>query len=103
MSEIINVPSIAWDDEIILEEIETFRRLNPDPLVVCINDDSMEPFLHKGDYVAGNRKYGDDIQKHLGLICIIETIDCLQLCRRLDKGKKTKILHIIMFKSINSG
>src|SRR3990167_352265 len=89
---IINTPEVKWDDEIILEEVEAFRHLNPDPIAIRINDDSMEPFLQRGDYVAGNKKYGSEIEKYVGLICIIETANCLQLCRRLDKDKDSKFV-----------
>lgn len=81
----INIPEVIWDDEIVLREVEAFRDLNPDPIAIRINDDSMEPLLCSGDYVAGNRRFGNDIEKYIGLICIIETADCQQLCRRLDK------------------
>ena len=92
LENIFNVPEVKWSDEIILEEIEAFRRLNPDPIAIRVNDDSMEPYLQQGDYVAGNRKYGHDMEKYVGLICIIETADCTQICRRLDKDKNNTFI-----------
>jgi transcriptional regulator with XRE-family HTH domain len=89
---IIHIPEVKWDDEIIFEEIETFRHLNPDPIAIIIPDDGMEPLFQEGNYVGGNKRYGSEIEKLVGSICIIETIDCMQLCRRLDKDKSGKYI-----------
>lgn len=68
-------------------EIETFNTVNSDPIVMTIPDDTMLPFYKAGDYVAGNKKYKEDINKYLGCNCIIETIEGITLCRKLAQGE----------------
>jgi len=85
----LEVPAVDWgEEEIILKEIETFCRVNPDPAILRVNDNSMAPYINSGDYVGGNKKYGNEIINFIGVICVIELSDHVQICRRLDKGKK---------------
>lgn len=64
---------ITWgEDETILKDIASFKKNNPDPIIMLISDTSMQPYYEYGDYVAGNKKYASDIEGLIGLNCIVE-------------------------------
>jgi DNA-binding transcriptional regulator YiaG len=85
--------NINQDKEIFLE-IETFKNVNTDPVILTISDESMYPFYNIGDYVGGNKKLKEDISQLIGCNCIIETAEGYTLCRKLLKSesKNTYIL-----------
>lgn len=80
---------VSWsEEESIFREIEFFKEINASPTVLLVQDKGMEPFFNRGDYVAGNKKYGDDIDSLKGLNCIIETNENEFYVRRLEEGRQ---------------
>ncbi len=74
---------ISWgEEESILLDIESFKANNPSPIVAIVTDASMLPKFSYGDYVAGNKTYGENIKKLIGTNCIVEMQD-KTLIRRL--------------------
>ncbi len=64
---------VDWgEEESILKDIESFKKNNPDPIVAIVADGSMLPKFSYGDYVGGNKVYGDDIKSLIGTNCIVE-------------------------------
>ena len=64
---------VTWgEEESILKDIESFKSNNHDPIVAIVPDGAMLPKYSYGDYVAGNKKYGNDIKMLIGLNCIVE-------------------------------
>lgn len=74
------------EDKIIVQELLTFRKLNPNVLDLIVSDDGMEPHYKTADYVAGKRRKGMDIDSLLEQDCIIETTDNELLLRRLKRS-----------------
>lgn len=74
------------EERAIVNELLAFRQHNPDAVEFIVADDGMSPFYTKGDYVAGKRRYHNDIEKLVGLDCIIETKENEVILRRLKAG-----------------
>lgn len=79
---------INLDEETaIYQELQTFKTHNPNPIIITVADDSMEPQFHSGDYVAGTRLcMPDEIARHLGQACIVELSDNTILPRHIHPG-----------------
>jgi transcriptional regulator with XRE-family HTH domain len=78
----------------ILHEIDSFETINPNPVVIAITDDGMEPLYKLGDYVAGNKKYEDEISCIIGTPCIVETAQGETFVRKLLYGKKAAVYNL---------
>lgn len=78
------------DEKSIKVEIEHFSQTAAEPLIMRVQDDAMEPFFLKGDYVAGNRIFGLKINQLVGQICIVQTVDGLILLRKIHSQHSEK-------------
>jgi transcriptional regulator with XRE-family HTH domain len=65
-------------------EMDYFNQLAIDPLVIRIQDNAMEPYFFKGDYIAGSRLYGNAIKQLVGKYAIVKTVSGLQLLRYIN-------------------
>lgn len=79
----------------VLREIEAFKVINPDPIVMMVSDDGMLPHYEPGDFVAGNKKTGDNIAKLIGTNCIIETNQGDIYFRKLLLGEKKNTFSLL--------
>lgn len=78
------------EEQAIYQELQAFKAHNPNPIIITISDDTMEPQYREGDYVAGVRlTKSEDIQKHLGEPCIVELSDHTILARYLHTDTKS--------------
>ena len=63
----------VWDEEeSILNDISAFKKNNPTPVVIIVQDDSMMPIFKPNDYVGGTKVVNKEIKKLIGLNCIVE-------------------------------
>ncbi len=76
------------EERAIVNELLAFRQHNPDAVEFIVPDDGMFPIYHKGDYVAGKRRYNETIGNVLGMDCIVETKENEVLLRRLKAGSQ---------------
>jgi hypothetical protein len=83
------------EEHALLKDIENFKETNLESIVAIIPDDSMLPLFASGDYVGGIKKYHDDINKLIGLNCIIEFKDKI-LVRKLIAGESTNTFSLII-------
>jgi len=95
MNEAIEFPSEILEDICILREIETFKAVNPDPIVIIISDNGMEPIYKIGDYVAGNKKINEEILSIIGENCIVETLQGDTFVRKILPGSKESIYNLV--------
>ena len=79
----------------ITDEILVFRKHFPDAISLLVNDDGTEPFYQPGDYVAGIKHYGNDIEKCIGLTCIVQTSDGKEMLRSLRKGENKRLYTLL--------
>lgn len=89
------LPNEMSEDFCILREIEAFKAINPDPLVVIISDNGMEPLYSIGDFVGGNKKSGPEIDNLIGENCIVVTLQGDNLVRKLIKGSKEQLYNLV--------
>ncbi|RDI41111.1 helix-turn-helix domain-containing protein [Aquicella lusitana] len=95
LQDISTLPNEMNEDICILREIEAFKAINPNPVVVIINDDGMEPIYSIGDFVGGNKKADLHIESLIGENCIIETFQGDTLVRKLLKGTKEQLYNLV--------
>lgn len=84
----INIAPNLEQKQQIERELEMFRFHNGNSVDLLISDNSMEPYFHAGDYVAGIKYTDQEIEKLCGSNCIIGTDDGQILLRRLEAGSK---------------
>ncbi|EKD45160.1 MAG: hypothetical protein ACD_70C00042G0001, partial [uncultured bacterium] len=78
------------EEQAIYQELQAFKTNNPNPIIITISDDAMEPQFRSGDYVGGVRlSKPEDIQSYLGQTCIVELADHTILARCLHAGNET--------------
>jgi DNA-binding transcriptional regulator YiaG len=70
----------------IIQELLAFHQDYPETgFDFIVPDDSMEPRFIKGEYVAGCRRHGKEIEKLIGLDCIVQTSAGDVLLRTIKK------------------
>lgn len=77
--------AIIPEDKAIIRELQTFRALNPGMLDTLIQDTGMLPHYKPGDYVAGRRRFGEEIKSLIGSNCIVELNTNEILLRRIQR------------------
>jgi transcriptional regulator with XRE-family HTH domain len=93
------------EEQAIYQELQTFKSHNPNPIIITVADDAMQPQFYCGDYVGGIRfTKHEEIQKYLGTACIIELADHTILPRYLHVGNEaeTYTLSCTNFQSKNA-
>jgi hypothetical protein len=71
----------------IAQELGFFQQLHANAIDIIVQDDSMQPYFFQGDHVAGIRYFAQDINKLVGLNCIVQLQTGEILVRKLNKGK----------------
>lgn len=71
----------------IIKEIMAFQSCHKNTTYIEIQDDGMLPIYEKGDFIAGIKKYGDEINFLLRENCIVQTTDGNQVARCLRASK----------------
>lgn len=87
--------------EIILKEIMVFQSFYPDAVYIEIKDDALSPLYVIGDYVAGIRVFGENINAIVNQACIVQLTNGEILCRYLREGY-TKDKYQLLATNINS-
>lgn len=83
------------EDEIILKEVTFFEKTNPNPMIVVISDDTMEPFFSIGDYVGGNLIPGKFARRYVGSLCIVELKNKEIYIRMVKFGTKPNLYNLV--------
>ena len=77
------------EEQAIYQELQTFKTHNPNPIIITVSDDAMEPQFRYDDYIAGTRlTKPEDIQRYFGYACIVELSDHTILPRCLQIGSE---------------
>ena len=90
------------EEQAIYQELQAFKSHNPNPIIITVSDDAMEPQFRAGDYVGGIRlNKAEDIAAHLGEPCIVELADHTILPRYIhaDSESGTYTLSCTNFQS----
>lgn len=91
----VNLGNIRDVNELILKEIMVFQGLYPNTAYTQIKDDALTPNYSKEDYVAGIKYFGNDIEKIINQICLVELATGEVLVRYLKKGNKKSIYQLL--------
>lgn len=83
------------EEERVAEQLKLFCDLNPNTLDMRVPDNTMEPYFHAGQVVAGRKRTGKEIEKLLNKPCIIELADNTKVLRYLRKGAKPNSYHMV--------
>ncbi len=79
------------EDKAIIQELLTFRNLNPGFIDLVVADDGMAPQYDMNDYVGGKRRMGDEMTRLIGIDCIVETSNNEILLRRIKAGSRAGV------------
>lgn len=79
----------------IVQELLTFRKMNEFAVDFQIKDDGMAPHYNIGDYVAGKRRFNENLSSLIGFDCIVQTASNEILFRRLTEGKNPGVFNLI--------
>ena len=79
----------------ITQELLYFRQKYAESIDMVVPDDAMLPRYQTGDYVAGVRRYRQDIEKVCGEICIIQTSYHGPMIRELIPGEEPGRYHLM--------
>ncbi|MCH9769383.1 MAG: helix-turn-helix domain-containing protein [Gammaproteobacteria bacterium] len=74
------------EEENIYRETQFFKDNTPNPIILTIADDAMEPYYSVGDYVGGSRLSAEEMARYVNTACIVELENNLILPRYLQKG-----------------
>lgn len=86
--------TVIDDDKDITNELNYFIQHHPHAAYFVVQDDAMEPLYCKGDYIAGNQRYGKAIDELVGKNCIVETKTGDKYVRFLRQGSKPNVYHL---------
>ena len=76
------------------QELLYFNQNNSDSIYMVVADDSMCPRYKKGDFVAGNRRYQQEIESAIGFNCIVQTVEGGTMIRNLRAGDEPDRYHL---------
>lgn len=85
------LPSEKYDahsisSNLIEREFLVYKEFYENAVLEKVEDDSLLPQFKKGDYLAGVKKYGEEIKFVIDRLCIIQTIDGRRLIRYIKEG-----------------
>jgi len=84
-----------WDDEIAAQqEINFFLKANRNAIVLLVNDKSMEPYFNVGDYVGGKKRFVENINSIVGMDCIVQLKNKIQLIRHVKNCNKPDVFNL---------
>lgn len=89
-------PAIIYSqDALINNELKLFSQQYQESIHYQINDDGLAPFYLPGDYVAGVKRYGQDIASLIGKSCIVQTGNGEIFTRQLRASNTAGAFHLM--------
>lgn len=81
-----NADSEERVDSLILKEFSIYQNATKNAVLIEITDDGLSPNYQIGDFVAGEKKFNDEIELTVDQVCIVKTIDGKKLIRYVKQG-----------------
>ena len=75
-------------DSLIQKEFFVYQDAIKNAVLIEVTDDGLSPDYQVGDFLAGEKKFNDDIELTVGQVCIVETTDWKQLVRYIKQEEK---------------
>ncbi len=94
---LVNRSAPLSEEAKITQELRLFHQLNKDAVDLIVPDNAMEPAFLKGDCVAGRRYFDKEMEKAVGLPCIVHTASGQVLLRLLEEGDKPDLYTLAGF------
>lgn len=90
-------PEISHEDEqaFCQQDLDFFCQANKNAIFHVINDDSVEPYFHAGETVAGTMCFGEDIKQCVHQLSIVRTIQGQQYVCLLKESDTPHCYNII--------
>ncbi len=79
------------EETAIRNELLTFRKYNLDAIDMKVTDDGMGHHYSIGDYIGGQRQFGENISQCVNYDCIVETTTDEFFFRRLRAGSTSDV------------
>ena len=95
LQDVSELPNEMNEDICILREIEVFKAINQNSIVVLVNDNGMEPIYSIGDFVGGSKKIEQQIESLIGENCIIETLQGDTFVRKLLRSNNGQLYNLV--------
>lgn len=83
------------DDVALIEELKVFYKFHQNAVDAKIIEDALAPCYLVGQHVAGEKLFNIDINKAIGMACIIQTQDGQQFIRQLEEGTNKGCYNLI--------
>jgi transcriptional regulator with XRE-family HTH domain len=90
----VNEHIFEAETNIITKEILLFRQNHENSIDIVVADDGMQPLWSAGDYIAGVKRYQDDIRNTIGKYCIVQTHEYGNLFRKLTQGEDENLYNL---------
>ena len=91
LSNVLNINekrlSITTEDQDIMKELQLFKKHYQNTIELQLPDDGMAPFFTAGDYVAGIRVHGKQINQLINYNCIVQLKNGNILFRTIKQGE----------------
>jgi hypothetical protein len=81
--------------EKITKELKAFRENEVDSVNTIIQDEALNPNILPGDWVAGIRHIGKEIEDVIGYACIVQITPDKTVTRKIKKGSKSGLFKLV--------
>lgn len=81
--------------KLILKEFSIYQDATKNAVLMEVTDDGLSPNYQIGDFLAGEKKFNDDIELTVEQVCIVETIEGKKLIRYVKKGLEKGLYTLI--------
>ena len=82
------------ETNIITKEILLFRQHHENSIDIVVSDDTMQPNWKPGDYIAGVKRFQEDINDTIGKYCIVQTQEFGNLLRKVMPGDDPSLFNL---------
>jgi transcriptional regulator with XRE-family HTH domain len=83
------------DNSLIQKEFAIYQDATKNAVLIEVTDDGLSPDYQIGDFLAGEKKFNDDIELTLDQVCIVETTDGKKLVRYVKQGHEKGLYTLI--------
>ena len=90
----VNEHIFEAETNIITKEILLFRQHHPNSIDIVVSDDTMQPNWKPGDYIAGIKRFQEDINDTVGKYCIVQTQEYGNLLRKVMHGDDPELFNL---------
>lgn len=91
------------DNLLLMKEVEYFKSLTKNAIVILVASDDMLPLYAHGDYVGGRFRYGKNIENCIAKDCIVKTTAGATYVRRIAKSTNDNLYNLVCLNPVWHG